>query len=238
MVRGLRGGLHGLTGALDAAHLALGAVRDLGHGGGDLRDGAAGLVGRGGHLLRGGGDRAGALGELGDRARQLRAHRVVGLDGGDRVVADRADGLGDVADLVVGGARSGGVTGVTSTVRSPSRRVERVAQVGRAALAQQLIRSRISLTSAGCGAANQNAIAKPITSAAPSRSSERLRLDAAEASIATCSASATLTLESNSSANSFAASPTAGTTARLLSAYASAGLPALESASTCARPSR
>ena len=47
------------SGLLDRADLALGALGDLAHGGGDLADGAAGLVGRRRHLLRSGGDRAG-----------------------------------------------------------------------------------------------------------------------------------------------------------------------------------
>ena len=65
-VGGAGGLLDGLTGGLDHADLALGALGDVGHGGGDLAHGAAGLLGGGGHLLRSGGDRAGAGGDLAD----------------------------------------------------------------------------------------------------------------------------------------------------------------------------
>ena len=60
-VGGARGLLDGVAGVLDHPHLALGALRDVGHRGGDLADGAAGLVGRVGHLLGRGRDAAGAV---------------------------------------------------------------------------------------------------------------------------------------------------------------------------------
>ena len=49
---GAGGLLDGLAGGLDHPHLALGALRDVGDGGGDLADGAAGLLRRGGHVAR------------------------------------------------------------------------------------------------------------------------------------------------------------------------------------------
>ena len=171
-LRGVGGRLDGLAGGFDAADLALGAVGDLGDGGGDLGDGAAGLVGRGGHLLRSGGDGLGLLGQLGHRLGQLGAHLVVGVDRLDGVVADRADGLGDVADLVVGLVRcSSGVTGDDRRRSGHRRRRARarwrrsVVQWSRSIVqaVQDLLDGLVILRE------NQNAIANPAISAANSR---------------------------------------------------------------------
>jgi hypothetical protein len=83
--------------ALDHPDLALGALRDLTDGRGDLADRAAGLVGRRGHLLGGGGDGAGGGAHLADQGPELVAHRVVGGDAADGLVDDerRRFQLGD-----------------------------------------------------------------------------------------------------------------------------------------------
>jgi hypothetical protein len=83
--------------------LALGALRDVGHGLGDLADGAAGLVGGRGHLLRrrrygAGGDR-----DVADQAAQRLARGVVGAHRGDRAGPHLVEARLQAADLVAGG---------------------------------------------------------------------------------------------------------------------------------------
>ena len=126
--RGLRAGaggavglLHGVAGGLDHAHLALGALGDVGDGAGDLADGAAGLLGGARDLLEPAETLPGAARDLRRSARRARCTSRCRP-------SIAALGLGE--HRVEGGARaararrcvrtsSGVVVGVAARVKSP-----------------------------------------------------------------------------------------------------------------------
>ena len=97
--------LGGLAGGLDHADLALGAGRDVADGVGDLADRAPGLVGGGGHLLRGRRQRGGRAVDGADQLAQVAGHAV--QRGAERVtLGARRDIDGEVTGGdTVGGAR-------------------------------------------------------------------------------------------------------------------------------------
>ena len=108
-----------LARGLDAADLALGAGRDLADGGGDLvtarpvSSEVAAICSEAAATVPAPPASAPIV------SASWRAQRVVGLDRGQRLLADRADGPGDVAELVVATRDGAGANGSSSTVRSP-----------------------------------------------------------------------------------------------------------------------
>ena len=142
-LRGRAGGLADLLGRdlglLDRAHLALGALGDVGHGGRDLADGAAGLLGGRRHLLRRGRQDAGVArdraDELGQALRATRCRRR-----SPRRAARGSRRRRDTSAELVGRGRRSicGVTGVTVWVRSPAAKARRPrVELGDALVAQR-----------------------------------------------------------------------------------------------------
>src|SRR4051812_3337291 len=129
--------LGGQLGLLHRAHLALGALGDLAHGGRDLADGATGLLGGRGHLLRRGRQRLRRVRHVADEPAELRAGLVVARDGLDHLRADVVERAADVADLVAGGGldlrrlRDDRLRQVAAR-----HRLDRVGQAGDAVIAQ------------------------------------------------------------------------------------------------------
>ncbi len=104
----LRGGgdlLGHLARVGDGADLPLGALGDLADRRRDLGDRAAGLLRGHRHLLRGGGDVGGAVGDLAQHLRQRRAHPRVGGDRRLRAAEHAVEELGEAAARLARGGR-------------------------------------------------------------------------------------------------------------------------------------
>ena len=92
--------LGALAGGLDHPDLALGALRDVTDGVGDLADRAAGLIGRGRHLLGRRSDGRRVARDVADQRAELLAHVVVGLDRVLGLAEHLVERLGEPAELV------------------------------------------------------------------------------------------------------------------------------------------
>ena len=113
---GRAGGLlDGFARGLHDADLALGALGDVADRGGDLPDGVAGLGRRRRHLLRGGRDHCGHVGDLADERVELRHQRGIALELDADLMRLRVEGVRQRAQL-------DRAAGSSATVEPSSRR--------------------------------------------------------------------------------------------------------------------